>query len=370
MAEPNLPATPQTFTFGSEVLKGEMLSFNGQSRRRGAVHEVPKRDGGSVEDMGRGPRRLEVRLIFTTAYDQAGDVITSAATSYAKVAKTLDDNPFGLLIHPIAGKWQAFCEGPSEDVNYSQSIDAIAVRVTFIETQLDLAVSDHVPDIATASQGVSDKTAVFSQALAAYVGEFAKARAFEARAVAAIDQALEAAQLVNEPVDFVRDTITSLYGVQSSVLGAISGIFDRQLLLKQDIEEYLNATGDIFTGSDTPTGTSTSAEGLLVKIQTSGDALGEALMAASPTPAGAAEAVGETHELVASCLTLDESIRTFRPPLVVYIVPELLDVMTIARRLYPNDPNVPGRAQEILDMNDTPNPGAIPAGTHLRVAAR
>src|SRR5665213_2726999 len=96
---------PQLFHFGTNYLSGNIVSFNGTAKRRHASHNFLKRKGAYVEDMEREQYRLTVRLVFTGP---------TCSSDYQNFKDSVDKTPTALLVHPISGKWVAFCEGPDE----------------------------------------------------------------------------------------------------------------------------------------------------------------------------------------------------------------------------------------------------------------
>jgi hypothetical protein len=237
MAYPN---APQDFSFQNRSLTGRLIGFTGETKRRGAKHQFAKRKGQRVEDQERGPQRLSVVLEFI------GD---DCAKQYQDFKATVDENPFGLLVHPIAGKWFAFCEGPSEDVQFGRSTNEIKVLVSWEESELDNRVEKDVPDVATAAQNATALNSKSQQASAALMGGIAKAQLFEARAVAAVDKVLDQIATAEAPLDFVRSSVAVIGGIKSAVIGAISQIAVKAELVAQEVTDFIASTSDVFDGS-------------------------------------------------------------------------------------------------------------------------
>jgi prophage DNA circulation protein len=157
-----------------------MVSFTGGRKRRMVIHSYLKLDGGAVEDMATEQRVLVVQMEFLGA---------DAARDYQEFENAVIDNPRGTLIHPIAGKWQAFCEGPDYDVTYSRAVDEIKVKVKFTEDVTNATLPD-VPDAATAAQDTTAKLSAFETATATFMAGIAKAESFKATVLNKVDEAL------------------------------------------------------------------------------------------------------------------------------------------------------------------------------------
>lgn len=366
----NPPASPQTFTFtaGQQTfpLMGVLTKFNGTAKRRHASQVFPKRDGGKEEDMGRDQYRLEVQLHF---------IGNTAAKDYQKFKAAVHANPSGLLIHPIAGQWYAFCEGPSEDVDFGQALNRIEVRCSWVESQLDAAVTSDVPDVATAAQNASGQQSKFQQSVAAMLGALAKAQTAEATALNKLDSALSTISTLTAPVDFMRSQLDQALGAASSIVGTVSGIATASDLLTQDVSNFIGATTDLFSAA-----TDTSAAlafgsiaTLLGTVQADGQALEDLLIAGSATPAGSADAVADVELMIEACLTVNDAIQASQPPTVSYTVASLCNLVELATKIIlqwglNRDPVE--YASVILGLNHIPNPAAIPAGTVLLVPAQ
>lgn len=359
MADPKYPAAPQEFSFGGRRLVGQLLSWSGQSQRRHVVHEFPKRAGAIVEDMQRGPRRLEVRLVFL------GD---SCAKDFADFERAVDSNPKGLLVHPIAGKWQAFCGGPSNQVNFATAINQIDATVSFVETTLDATIQKETPDVATAAQNATAQQTKFQATCSKMMGELAKAQTFVASSLAKIDTALALVDTLEAPLDFMSETITALAGVSQQAIGAVLSIQAKGNALSTAVTNYVTGATDLFNGGDVPAAQADQTATLLGVVLTASDDLTEALIAGSTTPAGAGEAVGDTEEMASYSLVLAEALKAARPPEILITVTELTDLVSLCVKRYPVDPLA--RASDILGLNRILNPAAIPAGTRLRAPSR
>ena len=357
MADQNIPSTPQAFAFGGRTLSGYMLGFTTKNQRRHVVHEYLKRRGAKVEDMGVGPQRVDVRLVF------AGD---DCAQQYAEFSKAVQAQPFGLLVHPVAGQFQAFCGGPDDSVDFKQAIDEIQVRCSFVESELDREAPE-IPNVAQAAQEVTTQQSAFKTAVAKFMLGIARASATVNSALTAVDDAVATLDVVTAPVDFARETIAGVLAAKSNVVGKVNGIATRANLLADDIENFLAETSDIFGGQEALLVSADAVATRLGALVSDAEVLEAEMIAAQNTPAEAAEAVAASLEMVAACYVLSDAIDQALPPTVNYVVPELMDLVTLVMRRYPGIKRPFERVEAIRSMNRIPNPAAIPAGTALRI---
>lgn len=360
MAEAPPAAAPQAFAFGTMTLIGHLLGFSGQSKRRAVTHEFPKRRGALVEDQEAAPRRLDVRLIWV------GD---DCAQQFARFEAEVDARPRALLVHPIVGQWMAFCDGPVADVEFSQALDQISVRVTFTETVLDAGgASDGIPDTATAAQQVTAAMIAADTATGGHMAQLGLATANISRAARqAIERASAQVGEVESSVALLQSTIMSTVSSTSVLAGQVTAISARFDALAAAVESYVTAANDLFTGSDTAAGSSPETESLLAAAIAEGLGLEDVLFASTPAPAACADAVESVEVALASCLVLDAALTAARPPTIRFVVPELTDLVTLAQRRYGR--NALARASDILALNRIPNPAAIPSGTVIRIPA-
>lgn len=354
-------AAPQAFTFGALSMNGHLLKFTGQTKRRAVVQQFPKRPGGRVEDMERGPRRLEVELVFTGP---------DCAADYQRFEAAVHADPRGRLVHPIAGTWYAFCEGPVSDVDFSRALDEIRARVGWVEDELDdaLTAPPETTDPATAAQNATASVSMADRFVGDYLGAVAKAGDLTAAAQAKVDAALAILEAVTSPVETMRSAIAGAVGTASSVYGAVSLIATKWTVFEQDLQDYIDSASDLFDGEDAAPGALDVSTAKLGAVEGAALALEVELLEASPTPAGAADAVGGVEEALASCYLVDAALKASRPPTILYTVPELTDLVSLAQRRYQRD--ALARAAEIMGMNRIPQPAAIPAGTRLRIPER
>lgn len=365
MADIKAASTPQKFTFGGLSLYGKVLSFSGRGPRRYVLHESGKRKAGIAEDMGQGSNHLTVRLQW--------DGPTCAA-DYAAVKASFEKTPIALLVHPIHGRWQAFCTGPSDDVNYSQALDLISVNVEFIETETPATTPIDTPDVGTQSQIATASLTKMQQATAVYMGAVAMSQALQNKAIAVIQSTIADVESLDAPIDTMTETLTTTSGVVSSIMGSIFAIQAKGNAFATAVQAYLDMASDVYSGSDTTATAATSDQValLLGACQSAAQVLQDTLIATSPTPAGAAEAVGALLESLADCLVLADSIAADRPPVINWTVPALMGIMRAAQLSAPKGSTigVEARAVAILKLNRIPNPAAIRAGVVLRVPSQ
>lgn len=355
------PAAPQAFSFGGTQLVGNLVSFNGTITREGVTHRFLKRPGSRIEDMERAPFRLEVELFFPTK-----DGI-SAAKAFQTFAAQVDNNPVGQLVHPIAGQWQAFCRGTQARVNFRDAKDGIYVRVTFDETELDNFVTADVPGVATAGQAVDDAKSAHEVAISSYMEKLAEGAAIEQSALDSLQAALADVAVITAPMDFMRDTISNIFGAESAIFGTIDGIFTKAKLLSDDVQAFRDSATGFFDGGDSAGAAVETATRLGVVLQDAAD-LEQASIAAASTPAGAFASVDSTELLAASCLILDAAVKAARPPVVLVTVPQDTDLLSFCQHKYKT--RAEERAEDIRALNKIENPAFIPSGTRLFVPAR
>lgn len=348
-------AAPQEFTFGTKQLSGNLISYSGRSQRRGVVHQFLKRRGGIVEDMNSEPRRLEVELVFSGK---------SPARDFNEFESYVSDNPTQLLVHPQAGRYIAFCEGPQYHVGFAQATNEIRVRVSFIESELDSTTRADVPDVPTAQQSVSAEQTAYQKVVAAYVGALARANTAVASARQSIKDLIDQIDTFTDPVTSLVTGCLSLPGLATSVVGNIQSIQVLNDILNQQVSDYLDQASDLFTGEAVLAGSADSVTNLLGVVENTCHAL-ENLMLGTGTPAGCADAVGSVEELLASCIILGDAVLAARRRTVVVVLPRLTDLMSFCQKRYPS--NAVARASEIQSLNHILNPAAIPAGTRLVV---
>ncbi len=362
MADLASSAAPRALTFGALQLRGFLVSFSGENRRRFVAHEFFKRAGARVEDGERGPRRRTYRLQFLGA---------TAQQDFAAFAAAVDQNPFGLLRDPTEGEFFAFCEGPDYNVDFARAVNQVECNCRFVESELDVAVSADPPDPSTAAQNLSGQQTAFQQSTASAMAVIAKAQITVGTSLAAIDSAVSQISSASAPVDFMRSTISALQGAGSSLIGALAGIQAQADLLVQDVTNLAAAATVLFTGADTvSTGNADSIATALGIVQTDALQLESLLMAASPSAAAVADAVADLELLVDLSQTMSDAVQASIPPVTTYTVPATASVIVIAQQLIQRagaTSDVLAVASQVMALNKIPNPGAVPGGTVLFV---
>lgn len=373
MAEPVISAAPQDFTFQGISLRGVLVSFTGSQPRRGVFHQFLKRRGGRVEDMEGGQRQIEVVVQLLGGDGKAGSLQASNRTpaqQYEELCRILAKNPYGLLVHPTAGKWQAFCTGPNYDVSFARALNQIQVHLTFIENELDAPVSD-TPVLGQAAQAVTSQQTQFQKVVAAFTGALAKAQNFVAETQAAIDNVLDQLDVLEAPLDAMQNVIAAGQGTTSRLIGQVAGVVSKANVLNESIESFIAQavnSGPMFNGPANVVGGLGSTETLLGIVEENGQSLEDEMISVSPRPAAAADAVIGVHEAVAACIVMVDALKAAQPPIIAYTVPAKIDLLTLCQRRYKRD--ALAKANAILGMNRIPNPAVIPAGTVLLIPSR
>lgn len=352
----NPVSAPQAFTFGTQQLTGNLISFNGQSIRTGAVHRFLKRRGAIVEDMNAEPRKLSVELVFLGK---------NPAKDYNTFEAYVADNPTALLVHPVAGRYQAFCQGPDYQVNFAQAGNEIRVRVTFLESELDAQVRADVPDVATAAQLASSEKTNYQKAVAAYLGALTAANTAVASAKDKITGVVEQIDTFTDPITTLVTSALALPGVATSVVGALQSTQVLNEILDQQMSDFIDSANDLFSGDVVTAGAADSVQNLLLVVLNTSQSLQDLLVSVG-SPAGAAEACGSIQEAAAACCVLSDAVVAARPQTVVIVVPRLIDLLSLCQIRYPNGDAI-ARCDDIKRMNHIKNPAAIPAGTTLVV---
>ena len=129
-------------------------------------YEYPFRDGGEVDDMGRGLRQIEISAVFWgSAYEAELQAFMAALDNV-----TEDNNGEGELIHPIFGSVPAKLK--SYDISHDEEDpDYAEVSLVFVESGIDNPFFDRAltspgkaADAATALAGGLSSALDFSQA--------------------------------------------------------------------------------------------------------------------------------------------------------------------------------------------------------------
>lgn len=356
MADRQYANAPQSFTFDGKSLMGTLVSWSGQQPRRHVVHQYVKRRGARVEDMEQGPRTFAARLHF---------IGPNCARDYNDFRASVADKPLALLQHPIAGSWQAFCEGPDETVDFARSTNEIQVNCKWIEAELDAKTPRDVPSLATAAQDATTWRDKMEQGVALYQGETAKASTFQASSLAVIDETINAVQSSTSPILDMTASLQSLGGITSGVVGALNDAGERAQVFSQAVTNFVDSTDDLFTGDDPASGAADSSATLLGVAAEEAELTVEALIAADVSSAGSAEAVGSVYDALSACYVLDEALKASRPSTILIVVAESTDLISLCvQRAYIKPLEA---ASTIMTLNRIQNPASIAAGTRLRV---
>jgi prophage DNA circulation protein len=364
--DPNFsPAsTPQTFTWQNRVLVGFLVAFDSSDARRSVTHEFPKRGGALEEDMGDGQRWIAVRLVFSGV---------DCAKDCAELKAAIKRNPVGLLIHPTEGKWLAFCRGLQQRVAYQQALDHIEATAIFAETQLDAGSDDSPLDVATAVQNADGELLTMETETSTFMVKLAEAQTTVSSKLRKLDEISAQISTATSPIEFVRGAVNQTMGGFSRVIGAVNNVAAAALLLKQDVQSYLAQAADVFSGGDIAAASTGTLDTLLSAVLKDSQALEDTLVASSPTPAGAGDAVAAVEVSTESCLTVQDAVNAALPPLVEYTVPATANIVVVAQRFISArslNRDAAALAQQILGRNRVPNPAAIKAGTKLLIPTR
>jgi prophage DNA circulation protein len=351
-------ATPQAFNFGGRLLSGVLLGFTTDLKRRSAKHEYLKADGARFEDMKAAPRTLSARLTFIGA---------DCAVQFASFSDFIRANPKGLLVHPIAGQWFAFCEGVSGEVEYDAATNRILAQCSWVESNFDQAApTPDTPSVATATQNVVASLAAHNNATAKFMAAVAVAQSKIGQAMASVQAAAAKIGQVDDAMSTITQAVSQVVGASEAAIGAVTQIQTQAQILQQNVATFVNAASDIFAGTAPATAASSQADLLFGAGVTSAQSHEDLLISLSPTPAGAADAVGATEDLLATCYVTQAALEQARPPMVAFTVPVLIDVVALCSRLFPGGDAI-ALANVVMAANRIPNPAAIPAGTVLQV---
>lgn len=305
MAKQSVLSNVQSFQFKGIALMGNLTEWSDTRQPTLAVHRTLKRDGGTVEYMGREPHRFRGSLVFLGA---------NWRTDFNNLLSSVDDDPTGLLVHPTLGQMQCACEGVTDArVVPGQMIDTYTVPISFIENNVDQKLSR------LAAQGVGTKQ----------------------QQVTADTSALT--------------TATASLPSSSVAVGS----------LVSEANAYASAAGtSAFSATPDP-----SLPTRLAAVATNASAAIAAIEAdtAATTDASKYDAIQLATQVYASCLQLADAVAAQQPPMINYTVPGTTNVLALAALFYGTD--APNRVGEILANNRIPKPYAIPPGTVLLMAS-
>ncbi len=161
-----------------------------------AVAEYPYRDGGHIEDLGRGPRNITIQVVlFGSDYED----------ELAELVAILDETGSGELIHPIFGPVNAKCTDyvVRHDGDHR---DSATIDITFKEDAID------TPGIIIRDTAGSTADAAFASA----TGVAALLNATErAKYMAKINNALSILRSPDRVIPGLREASRALQDVQN-----------------------------------------------------------------------------------------------------------------------------------------------------------
>lgn len=261
------------FKFKGLDLHANLVSANYTRKRRIAVHEYLKRDGGQTEDMGREPFRVQLAVTFV------GPDFRAEAT---RLAASIDQNPNGQFVDPLFGEFPATCEGFDRALlEPDRTVNSITLPLSFVENNVDARLSaSQSQGASTAAQAVTEQVESFDE----IVAEFAAA----ATATAALSDA--AAAYATAALDAFIET--AIDPSLTTRLGEIAGLTE---------------------------------------------AAQAALVTAAGSEVFACDALVASEMVAAACASLQQAILDARPPMGRYTVPTLTHVVALAQYFYGNE---------------------------------
>jgi hypothetical protein len=270
-----------------------------------AMHRYLKRDGGEAEDMGRDPHEAKVTLAYLG---------TNWRREYLRLQAKIDENPIGPLVHPIYGRMNAACSGPSDaGMNIADAVNLYTVPLRFIESAVDTKVT--APELGPqALQGdVDSKSDELTTAAAPFTASSTEVAGLQAASSAyAIAAVASSATNVRDPslAQLLDSTRASAEAARAAVM------------------------------LDPAASSDAARFGVLIAIE----------------------------QLYDACTRLDDAVRARGSRVFEYTVPARIHVARLAQVFYPGD--AMARIGEILANNARrlPDPGWIAGGTKLIMA--
>ena len=281
-----------------------------------AMHNYIKRDGGEAEEVGREPHETQMTLCFLGP---------KWREEYLKLQKAIDDGPIGTLIHPLLGPMTAACAGPQgASMVFASELDSYTVPLRFIESAVDTKVdTKNLQGPEAASSDVDGASDSLSVAAMPWLG------------VPGAPTALAIMAFQSAAVGFYAP---AALGAASSLVpdASLSSLLDNVRLASQ-------------VARDT----------VLLDVSLSGFS----------TDVAKYDVLAAIQVLYASCVALDDAVRSQRPRLIDYVLPGQLHIAKLALLFY--GPDGASRIDEILVNNAgvLPEPGMIPANARLKMAA-
>jgi hypothetical protein len=269
---------------------------------RVVVHEFPYRDGAKVETLGRKPHKTSWRLTFTGA-DMRDTLLA--------LAQGLESSSSGLLVHPIYGQMRVVCHGFDRSViDIPNATDTVTLELAFTEDQLDLGIVEQ-QGLAAKQQAASSAVAEFKQVLEPYKDQ---------------------------------DTVSTGQSLMSTASSYASAAYAAASTVTIDpsLDSQLASVGTA-----------------LVSFQSAVavDSLAARSVAQSYDVLIAAELV------YAACLDLADEIALETTGFQVHTVMGMTSIAVLAASLY--GAQAIKKIDQILQLNNLPDPTAIPAGTVL-----
>lgn len=272
-----------------------------------APHRYWKRDGADIEILGRKPHEVKVTLAY------AGPTWRE---DWLPLAASLDVDPSGPLVHPVYGQMPAVCEGFAEAaMNVEYAANVYIVPLTFLEDQIDASLQSQASDPSIAAERAQKHGA------------------------ALLKRAPKQGPVAD---NLLRYVTTALGYVEAAIAAGEEAASYGRLLSAQ-----------------------------LRRVVATASAASAAVLADSSIGAGVTsyDILALIESLYDDCAQLSiETATTIAPALIAYDVPSTTHIAVLAVRFYGADGL--SRIDEILGNNPglIPNPGAIEAGTELRMA--
>jgi prophage DNA circulation protein len=272
---------------------------------RVVVHEFPNRDGAKTETLGRKPHRTSWQLTFTG---------TGWIDTLLELVRSIDDDPNGLLVHPIYGQMQVTCGGFDRSVvNIPDATDTVTIEVSFTEDQTDLGLVEQ-QGLAAKQQGVSSAVADFQDAASQWS---------DTGTVSAVESLASAATTYAD-VAFTAATT---------------------LVVDPSLGPRLDAVGAALA---------TAEQALL------GDSHGLGSMQTY-------DALAMAEVVYAACLDLADEVALETTGFQQFTVQGPTSIAVLAAQVYGQ--GALSKIDQILTLNDLPDPTNIPAGTVLTLPA-
>lgn len=301
MAKQSLITGGRGFAFRGVDFTKWVTSWQDTRGVRNASHEYLKRDGAEGEGMGRAAHVATIKLCFL------GETWRD---DYLALQSKIDEDPGGLLTHPVYDDMQVRCDGvPDASMNVEEAPNQYEVTIVFREDKVDSKVATQ-PTASGRSQEVDNNSERYS---ASYSTQFSGSST-------QVDAFFTAAK-----------TFTT--AAEASVNNAT-----RDPSLQSQLESVRKLAGLAVTAlrSDSASHSDATAAGAIALVELTFDSCGQLF-----------DLSGQQG-------------------LVGHVVPGPIHVAALAAQFYGSDGYT--RIGEILANNALSNPGMIPAGTKLVMA--